>query len=89
MTDAAIEVNRGETDQGPPFVFGFGFKDGVASEMRWEDVASRSSDYDFIWLHLNMLNEEVREWIAAQRVADWQSAVDARVRHGRSQRRRR
>ncbi len=31
-----------------------------------------------------------RFWAAyAQRVADWQSAVDAHVRHGRSQRRRR
>ena len=67
MTDLTDQIDRGEGDAGPPFVFGFGFKDGVASEMRWEDVASHAVDYDFIWLHLNMLNEEARSWIGAQR----------------------
>ncbi|WP_375202975.1 zinc transporter ZntB [Hyphococcus sp.] len=67
MTSTANQVDRGEADAGPPFVFGFGFKDDTAAEMRWEDVVSHAGEYDFIWLHLNMLNEEAREWIAAQR----------------------
>lgn len=60
------QINGGEADSGPPFVFGFGFKDGVSTEMSWEEVASRESDYDFIWLHLNMLNEEAQRWIRLQ-----------------------
>ncbi len=66
MSDTPIQTDRGETDSGPPFVFGFGFKNGVGTEMRWEDVASKLDDYDFIWLHLNMLNVEAREWIRKQ-----------------------
>ncbi len=66
MTDPTAAQNPDENDIGPPFVFGFGFKNGAAQEMRWEDVASHETDYDFIWLHLNMLNDEVRRWIEAQ-----------------------
>ena len=63
MTDDQTKNTFGETDAGPPFVFGFGFKGGAATEMRWSDAVSHEHDYDFIWLHLNMLNEEAREWI--------------------------
>lgn len=56
----------GESDSGPPFVFGFGFKGDSAVEMRWEEVAGAKENYDFIWLHLNMLNEEARKWIRSQ-----------------------
>ncbi|PQA86724.1 zinc transporter ZntB [Hyphococcus luteus] len=66
MSDEPAQINRGETDTGPPFVFGFGFKGGVATETRWEDAASHGSDYDFIWLHLNMLNAEARKWIRSR-----------------------
>ncbi len=66
MTDQPSPLSPGETDSGPPFVFGFGFKAGVAKEMRWEEVASHAGEYDFIWLHLNMLNEEARRWIRSQ-----------------------
>ncbi len=66
MSDDPTQINRGETDSGPPFVFGFGFKDGVATETRWEDAVSHGADYDFIWLHLNMLNAEAREWIRSR-----------------------
>ncbi len=67
MNDPAIPALLGESDSGPPFVFGFGFKDGAAHEMRWMDVVSQERDYDFIWLHLNMLNDEARSWIEQQR----------------------
>ena len=66
MNQPTDQAQRGESDAGPPFVFGFGFKNGAAQEMRWEDVASRESEFDFIWLHLNMLNDEARHWIRAQ-----------------------
>ena len=67
MNEPAATVQPGEQDSGPPFVFGFGFTDGVAREMRWQDVAAHDSDYDFVWLHLNMVNEEARAWIRAQK----------------------
>lgn len=60
MSDAGP---AGDFDTGPPFVFGFGFKDGKASEMRWEDVAAAQGDYDWTWFHLNMNNEQTRAWI--------------------------
>ena len=66
MENEPMQINRGEADTGPPFVFGFGFKNGGAEEMRWEDTASHESEYDFVWLHLNMVNDEAREWIRAQ-----------------------
>lgn len=66
MTDPSSHGTPGEADSGPPFVFGFGFKAGVADGMRWEDVASRAGEYDFIWLHLNMLSDEARRWIRSQ-----------------------
>lgn len=63
-----MEPNRdlnqsGVADSGPPFVFGFGFKDDEIVEMRWEDVVSARSDFSWIWLHLNMNSEETRSWI--------------------------
>jgi zinc transporter len=66
MTDQPSQGTPGEADNGPPFVFGFGFKGGGAKEMRWEEGASHAGDYDFIWLHLNMLNDEARRWIRSQ-----------------------
>jgi zinc transporter len=67
MADSATPHQPGEDDSGPPFVFGFGFKNGAAQEMRWEDAVSHKDEYDFIWLHLNMLNDEARRWIGQQR----------------------
>ncbi|GJL95544.1 MAG: zinc transporter ZntB [Hyphococcus sp.] len=57
----------GDFDNGPPFVFGFGFKSGVATEMTWEEIAERAAEFDFVWLHLNMNNEEACTWLRAQR----------------------
>ena len=56
-----------ENDREPPFVFGFGFKDGAATQRRWEDVVSGAVDFDWTWLHLNMNNDEARSWIRGQR----------------------
>lgn len=67
MTEPSAANLPGDFDTGPPFVFGFGFKAGAASEMRWEDVAAAVSDYDWIWLHLNMNNEETRRWVRSRR----------------------
>ncbi|WDI31176.1 zinc transporter ZntB [Hyphococcus flavus] len=67
MQDTSAAPPSGDFDAGPPFVFGFGFKDGVAAEMRWEEVAASESDYDWIWLHLNMNNEDTRRWIRKQK----------------------
>jgi len=67
MADTDTHIDRGETDNGPPFVFGFGFKGGVAKEMRWEEAAKHEGEFDFLWLHLNMLNEEARAWIRAEK----------------------
>lgn len=66
MNDVGAAGAAGDFDTGPPFVFGFGFKDGAASEMRWEDLAATEASYDWIWLHLNMNNEETRRWIRKQ-----------------------
>lgn len=66
MADDQTHLDDGEADRGPPFVFGFGFKNGAATQMRWEDVASHEGEYDFVWLHLNMLNDEARAWIRAR-----------------------
>ncbi len=66
MSDQSENANSGEFDTGPPFVFGIGFKDGATAEMRWEDVASTVGGYEFVWLHLNMNNEETRQWIHQQ-----------------------
>ena len=56
----------GEFDAGPPFVFGFGFKARDAVETSWEAAAAGASGHDWVWLHLNMNNEEARSWINAQ-----------------------
>ena len=53
----------GDFDTGPPFVFGFGFKDGAAVERNWEDVVADETRFDWTWLHLNMNNDETRNWI--------------------------
>ena len=66
MTDQPRHETPGEADTGPPFVFGFGFRGGAGKEMRWDEVASHAGEYDFIWLHLNMLNDEARRWIRSQ-----------------------
>lgn len=66
MSDEIKPVQTGDFDTGPPFVFGFGFKNGQSSEMRWEDVASHTDEFDFIWLHLNLMNEETRTWLRSQ-----------------------
>ncbi|WP_425408676.1 zinc transporter ZntB [Hyphococcus sp.] len=66
MQDASAAGPAGDFDTGPPFVFGFGFNNGAAEEMRWEDAAAAKSSYDWIWLHLNMNNDEARSWIHAQ-----------------------
>lgn len=50
-------------DTGPPFVFGFGFKNGAGVEMAWEDIAKAADQYDWTWLHLNMNNDVTRDWI--------------------------
>ena len=57
----------GDFDTGPPFVFGFGFKDGEAHDRKWEDVVSDESQFDWTWLHLNMNNDESRDWIHSQK----------------------
>lgn len=56
----------GDFDTGPPFVFGFGFSDGIGTEMAWEELVSDHNGYDWTWLHLNMNNDETRSWIKAQ-----------------------
>lgn len=61
------DATAGDFDTGPPFVFGFGFKDGAAHERHWEDVVSDEARFDWTWLHLNMNNEETRRWIRAQK----------------------
>lgn len=66
MKDVSAADPAGDFDTGPPFVFGFGFKDGAGTEMRWEDVAAAEASYDWVWLHLNMNNEETRRWIRSQ-----------------------
>lgn len=53
-------------DDGPPFVFGFGFTNSGAVERRWEDVVAREDSYDWTWLHLNMNNADAQKWIRAQ-----------------------
>ena len=75
MADPATTLQPGEADSGPPFVFGFGFKNGAAHEMRWEDAVSHQAEYDFIWLHLNMLNDEARRWIERQRDIPYAAAA--------------
>lgn len=60
------DATAGDFDTGPPFVFGFGFKDGAAVQQNWEDVVSSAAGFDWTWLHLNMNNEETRTWIRAQ-----------------------
>ncbi|MGE0407957.1 MAG: zinc transporter ZntB [Amphiplicatus sp.] len=54
---------RSDFDQGPPFVFGFGFRDGQAAEAVWPEIAAQTGAYDFVWLHLNMNNAETQGWI--------------------------
>lgn len=66
MQDMSAPQSAGDFDTGPPFVFGFGFNEGAAKEMRWEDLAATESAFDWIWLHLNMNNEEACRWIRAQ-----------------------
>lgn len=66
MQDISAPQSAGDFDTGPPFVFGFGFNDGAAKEMRWEDLAASENAFDWIWLHLNINNEEARRWIRAQ-----------------------
>ena len=53
-------------DDGPPFVFGFGFKDGVAQESEWQALATSDEKFDFIWLHLNIHNKEAQRWIRSR-----------------------
>lgn len=57
---------EGDFDTGPPFVFGFGFKDAIANERHWEDVVRDEAAFEWTWLHLNMNNDEARHWIRAQ-----------------------
>lgn len=66
MTDPATSSMPTDFDSGPPFVFGFGFRNSRATEMRWEDAAAHAGEYDFVWLHLNMNNEEAKQWIREQ-----------------------
>lgn len=75
MIDAAASNATGEADSGPPFVFGFGFANGVARAMRWEDAASQSGDFDFIWLHLNLLNDEAKRWVRGRSGAPFAAAA--------------
>ena len=56
----------GDFDTGPPFVFGFGFEDGKSSERNWEDVVADDTQFDWTWLHLNMNNDETRDWIQSR-----------------------
>jgi len=53
-------------DEGPPFVFGFGFKAGTARETTWKEMADSHEPFDFIWLHLNMNSQEAQRWIRAR-----------------------
>jgi len=53
-------------DEGPPFVFGIGVKDGAAREMTWEEAADGAGQFDWVWLHLNMHNDATRTWINGQ-----------------------
>ena len=70
MSDVAAQqtdnVDAGGFDIGPPFVFGFGFNGDQAVEMSWEDAAKSQNDFDWIWVHLNMNNDETVNWIRAQ-----------------------
>jgi zinc transporter len=66
MTTPVPDASAGDFDTGPPFVFGFGFRDGAGQEMRWEELVAQEHDFDFIWLHLNMNNDETRTWIKSQ-----------------------
>ena len=65
MSTTPIAPDEGDFDTGPPFVFGFGFRDGAGVSMRWEEAAAGES-FDWLWLHLNMNNDATREWIGAQ-----------------------
>ena len=67
MSIAATNEKDSIYDQGPPFVFGFGFKNGRGVEMLWSDVEARAPEFDFVWLHLNMNSEETRSWVSSQR----------------------
>lgn len=64
-TEASDQKNP-NVDHEPPFVFGFGFNEDGAHEMRWNDVAASAGKYDFIWLHLNMNNDETRRWLRSE-----------------------
>ncbi len=75
MADTQVSAQPGESDSGPPCVFGFGFKGGAAHEMRWEDAVSHKDEYDFIWLHLNMLNDEARHWTEQQQDLPYAAAA--------------
>ena len=66
MSEPTESTNAGDFDEGPPFVFGFGFSGNDAVEMRWEDTAGNHDQFDWTWLHLNMNNEETRAWINRQ-----------------------
>lgn len=66
MNEPSAPAPSGDFDVGPPFVFGFGFRNGTATEMRWEDVAAEEASFDWVWLHLNMNNDETRDWIRRQ-----------------------
>ncbi len=48
-------------DEGPAFVFGFGFKDNAAEALSWETM--EAAGYDWRWIHLNINHEEARSWI--------------------------
>lgn len=50
-------------DQGPAFVFGFGFKDGLAEALSWETIDDEGPAYQWRWLHLNINNPEAKGWI--------------------------
>ncbi len=67
MSNQVAASQSGHYDTGPPFVFGFGFKNGISSEMKWEDVAVAMASYDWTWLHLNMNNAETATWLRAQK----------------------
>ena len=63
MSEPIESTNAGDFDEGPPFVFGFGFSGNDAVEMRWEEAAGNHDQFGWTWLHLNMNNEETRAWI--------------------------
>lgn len=66
MTVSKNDLEADRLDAGPPFVFGFGFRDDKAELLTWQDIARDEKSYNWIWLHLNANNDETQTWLRKQ-----------------------